>query len=82
MQTRTAKRYDTVIVHEPGIEPWRGEVRAIKPPRPESRPDKAGKVRKLDQWAEVRRESDGLEWAIPLTYLEVLEEEEVADGNE
>lgn len=67
-------RYDTVLVHEPGIEPWRGSVRAIKPPVTVSK-----KGKKLDRWAEVRRESDGLEWAIPLTFLEVIEEEEAVD---
>lgn len=64
----TAQRYDTVLVHEPGIEPWRGIVMTIKPPRPESKKGQA-----LDQWADVRRESDGIEWKVPLSFLEVLE---------
>lgn len=68
------QRYDTVLVHEPGIEPWRGSVRAIKPPVAESRPDKNGKVTQLDQWADVRRE-DGIEIVVPLSYLEVVEVE-------
>lgn len=63
----TAERYDTVLVHEPGIEPWRGIVMTIKPPMPEDR-----KGKKLDQWADVRRE-DGIEFMVPLPYLEVLE---------
>ena len=68
----TVHRYDTVLVYEPGIEPWQGSVRAIKPPVAESRPDKNGKVTQVDQWADVLR-MDGIEITVPLPYLEVIE---------
>lgn len=61
------QRYDNVLVHEPGIVPWRGSVRAIKPPVPV---DRKGKT--LEQWADVLRE-DGIEMIVPVSYLEVLE---------
>lgn len=64
----TAQRYDTVLVHEPGIEPWRGIVMTIKPPVAENK-----KGQQVDQWADVRREADGIEWKVPLSFLEVLE---------
>lgn len=67
MSDTTIRRGDTVRVHEPGIEPWQGSVRTIKPPVAENR-----KGQKLDQWADVRR-LDGIEYKVPVSYLEVLD---------
>jgi hypothetical protein len=66
------ERYDYVVVREPGIKPWVGQVRAIKPPRPVSRKGLA-----LVQWADVLRD-DGMTMVIPLEFLTVLQDVEVA----
>jgi hypothetical protein len=64
------ERYDYVVVREPGIRAWVGQVRTIKPPRPFTR-----KGVKVGQWLEIVRD-DGITMTVPMELVTVIQDVE------